>query len=54
MQGSDRLKNILSNHGKLISMISNKSLPIKNILLKDIQDMNKILETSSIKKEKKE
>ena len=44
------LKNILDNHRKLISMISDKVLPIKSILLKDIQDMHSAIEFASHKK----
>jgi len=53
MQDNDKLKNILSNHSKLLSMINDRSLPIKSLLLKDVQDMNKILEVSNTKQEKK-
>lgn len=47
------LKNLLNNHGKLISMISDKNLPIKKTLLDDVAEMTKILEFSSHKKEGK-
>jgi len=47
------LRTMLYNHRKLISMIGEKSLPIKSILLKDVQDMNTILETAANKKEVK-
>lgn len=50
MQGTKELKNILDNHRKLISMISDKVLPIKSILLKDIQDMHSAIEFASHKK----
>jgi hypothetical protein len=53
MQENDKLKNILNNHGKLLSMINDKSLPIKNLLLKDVKDMAKILEIASSRKENK-
>jgi hypothetical protein len=53
MQDNDKLKNILNNHSKLLSMINDRSLPIKSLLLKDVQDMNKILEVSNTKREKK-
>jgi hypothetical protein len=51
MQETDKLKNILNNHSKLLSMISDKSLPIKSLLLKDVKDMGKILEIASDRKE---
>ena len=47
------LRTILYNHRKLISMISDSSLPIKSMLLKDVQDMNNAIETASYKKEVK-
>ena len=53
MKGTKELKTILYNHRKLISMISEKSLPIKSVLLKDIQDMHSVIEFASHKKEGK-
>lgn len=53
MSGIKELRTILYNHRKLISMISDESLPIKSILLKDIQDMNEVIEFASHKKEDK-
>jgi len=41
------LKNILYNHQKLLSMISDKVLPIKASLLEDCHEMSKILETAT-------
>lgn len=46
------LRNILYNHGKLISMISNSNLPIKQILLEDVKKIHSLIEGSSIKNEK--
>jgi regulator of extracellular matrix RemA (YlzA/DUF370 family) len=51
MSITKELRTILYNHRKLISMISDKSLPIKNMLLKDVQDMNQVIECANIKKE---
>jgi len=48
------LKNILYNHQKLLSMISDKVLPIKNSLLEDCHEMSKILETATHKHKKEE
>lgn len=45
-----RIRNILDNHEKLISMIGSKSLPFKEVLLGNVRDVRKILETSSKKK----
>jgi hypothetical protein len=53
MQVNKELKNILDNHRKLISMISDNALPIKSLLLKDIQDMSTVIEFASHKKEGK-
>lgn len=53
MREVKELRTILYNHRKLISMISDKSLPIKSMLLKDVQDMNEVLEVASHKKEVK-
>jgi hypothetical protein len=47
------LRTILYNHRKLISMISDASLPIKSMLLQDVQDMNEAIEFSSHRKEDK-
>jgi len=38
------LKSKLFYHERLISMMSDKSLPIKNVLLNDIKDMRNVLE----------
>jgi len=40
------LRNLLDNHSKLLSMISDKNLPIKQTLLNDVAEMSKILEFS--------
>lgn len=40
------LRNLLDNHSKLLSMISDKNLPIKQTLLNDVAEMSKILELS--------
>lgn len=53
MSENKELKSILYNHRKLISMMNDKVLPIKEILLKDIQDMHNVIEFSSHKKELK-
>ena len=53
MQEVKELRTILYNHRKLISMISDKLLPIKSSLLKDVQDMNEIIEYAKYKKENK-
>jgi len=53
MQPIKELRTILYNHRKLISMISDKQLPIKSVLLRDVQDMNEALEMASLKKEMK-
>lgn len=53
MQEIKELRTILYNHRKLISMISDKSLPIKSLLMKDVQDMNEALEMASHRKEVK-
>jgi hypothetical protein len=50
MQEVKELRTILYNHRKLISMMSDKTLPIKSMLLKDIQDMNEVLEVAMHKK----
>jgi hypothetical protein len=52
MSVTKELRTILYNHRKLISMISDKNLPIKNVLLNDVRDMNELLEVASKKKEK--
>jgi len=51
MSITKELRTILYNHRKLISMISGKSLPIKSMLLKDVQDMNQVIECANIKRE---
>ena len=51
MSGIKELRTILYNHRKLISMISDDVLPIKSILLKDIQDMNEAIEFAPHKRE---
>jgi len=45
------VKNILYNHQKLLSMISDKLLPIKHTLLHDVYVMRGLLEKASTKKE---
>lgn len=49
------LRSILYNHSKLISMISDKHLPIKQILLDDVRSISNIIETAKYhqKEEKK-
>jgi len=45
MNSTDKeLKQKLYYHEKLIGMMGEKTLPIKSILLKDVQDMRDILE----------
>ena len=51
MKNNTDIKNILNNHEKLLSMIDSKMLPIKEVLLKDVEEIKSILETAS-KKEK--
>lgn len=46
-----RLRILLDNHEKLISMISNKSLPIKEVLLNNVRDVKRFLEVASKKKQ---
>jgi hypothetical protein len=46
-----RIINTLDNHQKLISMISNEILPIKEALINDVKDIRDIIETAT-KKEK--
>lgn len=41
-----KLEEKLNNHLKLLSMISDKILPIKQSLIEDIKDMKNILEVS--------
>jgi len=38
------LKQKLFYHERLISMIDNKSLPIKDVLLRDVKEMRDVLE----------
>jgi hypothetical protein len=45
------ITNILDNHSKLLLMLNSKVLPIKEILIKDINDVKELLEKAS-KKEK--
>jgi hypothetical protein len=45
------INNILDNHNKLLSMLNSKVLPIKEMLIKDINDVKELLEKTS-KKEK--
>jgi uncharacterized protein (DUF488 family) len=45
------LRNLLDNHSKLLSMISDKNLPIKQTLLNDVAEMSKILELSKHRRE---
>lgn len=49
MSNYNKLKSILDNHGKLLSMISNDLLPIKGPLLDDVRQMKSILEVSGHK-----
>jgi hypothetical protein len=46
MSSSYKLKNILKNHAKLLSMISDKLLPIKQVLLEDVQEMEKLCDSN--------
>jgi DNA gyrase/topoisomerase IV subunit A len=47
------LRGIIDNHQKLLSMISDKILPIKQSLMDDCKRMTEILEFSHRKKEEK-
>ena len=46
------LKRVLDNHFKLLSMINDKSLPIKSILIQDVETMRGILNQGSFSKKK--
>ena len=48
------LKRVLDNHFKLLSMINDKSLPIKSILIQDVETMRGILNQGSFSKKKAE
>jgi hypothetical protein len=41
------LNNLLDNHYKLLSMISQQDVPIKRVLLNDVVEIKKVLEVSS-------
>jgi hypothetical protein len=48
----NELKRALDNHSKLLNMIDDKILPIKEVLVNDTAQMRAIIETST--KNKKE
>ena len=49
-----KLENILDNHSKLLSMISGNVLPIKQVLIDDVQVMKQILDSGRLKEIKEE
>ena len=48
-----KIETILDNHGKLLSMLSPKILPIKQSLLQDVSEIRHILEVAKKKENDK-